>query len=139
MRVGVSTESKMAGRLLRIFCALLMLSLGFAHKPVQAIAAPTAAYDEAYRLPDGTFAEICADHAGYQPAGHDKGRHSGDAILFCEACLLASSILVPVPDDSSWLRTHFAWLENKRFYKAQPVSALPSLLANARAPPAYID
>src|SRR3546814_9221073 len=48
---------------LRIFCALVFLSLGLGHKPVQA-AAPSEAYSEAYRLPDGSFAEICADGQG---------------------------------------------------------------------------
>lgn len=71
-----------------------MLSLGFAHKPALA-AAPAVLLDESYRLPDGTFAEICLGHSGGVNASHpnDGPAHSSDAILFCEACLLASSIL----------------------------------------------
>lgn len=76
-----------------IFCTMLMLSLGFAHKPV--LAAPVAAFDEAYRLPDGSFAEICSQHFSQTQSPH--GKHNRDTILFCEACLLASSILLPTP------------------------------------------
>ncbi|NTJ42343.1 hypothetical protein G6L28_06975 [Agrobacterium larrymoorei] len=129
------TESTTVGQLLRIFCAALMLSLGFAHKPVQAIAGPSAAYDDSYRLPDGTFAEICADHSGSELTGHRGGGHSGDPVLFCEACLLASSILVPVPDDNSWLKTSGASLENSPVPDTQTVSANSFYRPNARAPP----
>ncbi|MDS7596960.1 hypothetical protein [Agrobacterium tumefaciens] len=101
--------------MLRIVCAALMLSLGFAHKPFAA-PPPQPVLDEAYRMPDGTFAEICFGHDDEGSAvGHAPGDagHSGDAILFCEACLLASSILIPCPDAESWLKTDFVWLENR--------------------------
>lgn len=100
--------------MLRIFCATLMLSLGFAHKPALATT-PDVVLDESYRLPDGTFAEICLGHANGESAAHTKDgpAHSSDAILFCEACLLASSILLPMPDTESWLKTEFAWLDNR--------------------------
>ncbi len=123
-------------KMLRIFCAMLMLSLGFAHKPALA-AAPAVALDESYRLPDGTFAEICLGHSGGVDASHAKDgpAHSSDAILFCEACLLASSILVPAPDATSWLRNEFAWLDNRLSAEWNFLSVLPIRKPSARGPP----
>lgn len=111
MTMGWNARLTSTEKVLRILCAVLMLSLGFAHK---SFALPPAqpVLDETYRLPDGTFAEICFGHDEGVKVDHGKSDHSGDAILFCEACLLASSILVPVPDGESWLQTEFAWLEN---------------------------
>lgn len=123
-------------KMLRIFCATLMLSLGFAHKPVLA-AASQVVLDESYRLPDGTFAEICLGHGGGVNASHAKDgpNHSSDAILFCEACLLASSILLPVPDAAGWLRTEFAWLDNRLSAEWSFRSVLTILKQAARGPP----
>lgn len=122
--------------MLRIFCATLMLSLGFAHKPALA-ASPEVVLDESYRLPDGTFAGICLGHSGEANASHAKGgpAHSGDAILFCEACLLASSILLPMPDTEGWLRTEFAWLDNRLPAEWSFRSVLTIRKPVARGPP----
>lgn len=140
----MSKKMKTIERFVRIFCAVLMLSLGFAHKPVEA-AIPTAAFDESYRLPDGTFAEICFGHAE-QGSSVDSAGHAGDASghldisgkLFCEACLLASSILLPLPDTETWLLTSFVWLDNilhsERFL---PDTTVPEK-SRARAPPVFI-
>ena len=138
MTASMSKQPTLATRLLRIFCATLMLSLGFAHKPAVAIAATTVAFDEAYRLPDGSFAEICEGHAGVQIA-HEKGRsdHSGIS-LFCEACLLASSILLPTPDTNSLVRAHFAWLDNRPTLPVAIVHHVDGQSPKARAPPAYL-
>ena len=133
MKSFMSMESKRAESLLRIFCAALMLSLGFAHKPV--LAAPIVTLDEAYRLPDGSFAEICSEHAGCTPSSHDKRKHSSDAILFCEACLLASSILLPTPGDAVWLRTNAAWLENAPGQKRESFKTASLKTNHARGPP----
>ncbi len=95
-------------RTARILCAVLMLSLGFGHKPI--LAAPVAAFGEAYRLPDGSFAEICSEHLAQTQLPHSK--HSRDAILFCEACLLASSILLPTPVAEQGMGTDPASIEN---------------------------
>ncbi|EHH08921.1 hypothetical protein G6L67_07340 [Agrobacterium tumefaciens] len=123
-------------KVLRIFCATLMLSLGFAHKPALAVA-PEVVLDESYRLPDGTFAEICLGHAGGLNASHtkDSPTHSGDAILFCEACLLASSILLPMPDTEGWLKTQFAWLDNRLSAEWSFRSVLTIQQPAARGPP----
>ena len=116
---------------LRIVCALLMLSLGFAHKPVQA--APVAAFDEAYRLPDGTFAEICSEHLPKTQSQH--GKHEGSAILFCEACLLASSILVPTPLGDESLNPNAASLENALRQQHETIKLSDLRTNRARGPP----
>lgn len=125
-------------KLLRILCATLMLSLGFAHKPAVAIAATSVALDESYRLPDGSFAEICEGHTGVQTA-HERGRanHSDMPSLFCEACLLASSILLPAPDANSWVRTQFAWLLNRPNLVVAAARHVDDQRPRARAPPSF--
>lgn len=122
--------------MLCIFCAALMLSLGFAHKPALAVN-PQVVLDESYRLPDGTFPEICLGHVGGVNASHSKDgpAHSGDAILFCEACLLASSILLPMPDTEGWLKTEFAWLDNRPSAEWSFRSVLTIQKPAARGPP----
>lgn len=122
--------------MLRIFCAALMLSLGFAHKPALAVSS-LVVLDESYRLPDGTFAEICFGHGDGVNASHTKEgpAHSGDAILFCEACLLASSILLPTPDTAGWLKTEFAWLDNRLPSEWSFRSVLTIQKPAARGPP----
>lgn len=88
---------------LRIFCATLLLSLGFAHKPLYAAPAadPAGSY---YLLPDGSFAGLCIDDADHgKPAKSWLG--SG-----CDLCRLASSMLPPAPsgDPISAVRGHRA-------------------------------
>jgi len=75
---------------LRIFCAALLLSLGFAHKPLHATpsADPSSSY---YLLPDGTFAGLCIDNADH---GKPEKSWLGSG---CDVCRLASSVLLPVP------------------------------------------
>jgi len=131
MRVFGSNRAKTIESVLRIVCAVLMLSLGFAHKPVQA--APVAAFDEAYRLPDGTFAEICSEHLSQNQSQH--GKHKGGAILFCEACLLASSILLPTPLGDDCLKPNPASLENALLRQQETVKRSDLRTNRARGPP----
>lgn len=116
---------KTAAKLLRILCAAVLLSLGFAHQPVIA-AAPLASYDEAYRLPDGTFAEICTE------GGHDK---VPAARPVCEVCLLAGSIILPQPSDEVWLTRNQAFLFSPLTGEAQVLGRRPLLRPKSRAPP----
>lgn len=113
----------------RIFCAMLLLSLGFAHQPVEA-AAPLDSFREAYRLPDGTFADICSEG--------DHGHRMPAAKPLCEVCLLAASILLPPPNDEAWLAVERASVAN-------PPGRLPELFGmtavarpKSRAPPVSI-
>lgn len=136
MTASMSKQRTYWTRLLRIVCAALMLSLGFAHKPVSAIAAPTTALDDIYRLPDGSFAEICEAHSDAN-AVHLPGKpdHSGNVSLFCEACLLASSILIPTPDVNSWVKAEFAWLDNAPLIQTAQIYEIDYQRPKARAPP----
>jgi hypothetical protein len=79
---------------LRIACAALLLSLGFAHKPLyaQPSSDPASSY---YVLPDGSFADLCID-------GVDRGKPGKHWLgSGCEACRLASGFLLPPPADSA--------------------------------------
>jgi len=90
---------KPATAILRIFCAMVFLSLGFGHRMPAAVANDVQSM--AYALPDGTFADLCiADHAQRQ------AKPIGD----CEACRLAAAVLLPEPGDQSWLLRRFASL-----------------------------
>jgi hypothetical protein len=92
-------KAKTATTILRIFCAMVFLSVGFGHRTPAAIAADVQS--AAYSLPDGTFADLCIADQGQS---HAKSR--GD----CEACRLAGTILLPSPADTSWLVGRFASL-----------------------------
>jgi hypothetical protein len=81
------------GVLVRILCALALLFVGLSHKP-PALAAPTLTPAEiaAYTLPDGTLPVLCL------PSEDGAGKnHSHDFGNGCEACRLASAILLPAP------------------------------------------
>jgi hypothetical protein len=74
----------------RIACAIALLSIGFAHKPLD-LRALSQVDMAAYTLPDGTIPDLCIpgdDGAG--KTGHlmDHG---------CEACSLSASVLIPQP------------------------------------------
>ena len=117
--------SWMGSGLLRMLCAFALLSLAFAHKPPQVMA---AAYETvSLRLPDGTLADICVGDAAIKhPLVHQ----------FCEACMLASSTLLPPPDDDAWLLTRFATLERRMGESQHPPECHATLRQRARAPPA---
>lgn len=120
-----------AAGLLRIFCAMLLLSLSFGHKPAVALA-PLDSYDEAYRLPDGTFAEICAEG---EHVGTNQGHDFSGVLRLCEACLLAGSIVLPPPDDGSWRVDQRAFVENPLRPVFRHVSAKAVERPRTRAPP----
>ncbi|MCF6368654.1 hypothetical protein [Rhizobium halophilum] len=88
--------------MLHTLCALLILSLGLGHQPVQA-AVPLEAFSEQYRLPDGTFADICA-------VGHDDHDHGVHPT--CEVCRLAASVALPTPAGDVGLPLDRAFLNN---------------------------
>lgn len=83
--------------LVRLICALSLLLVAFAHKPLSASAAAVAlqfAYagvDVAeFILPDGTLPDLCLE-------GEGSGEHSGAG--HCEACRIVSAAGLPVPMD----------------------------------------
>lgn len=86
---------------LRILCAMLLVSAGLAHQPVAA--RPQQVQDLAiYVLPDGKVADLCVPGDQSQ-----KGKVTWHG---CEACRIASSILIPEPPvDAAYIeRTEFA-------------------------------
>ena len=90
--MGTLMTKRMTGMavLLRIFCAVLLLSLGFAHERLYA----EPAFDPAsshYLLPDGTFAGLCIGDV------HHGKPHKSRPGSGCDACRLGSAILLPPP------------------------------------------
>lgn len=85
--------------LLRIFCAIVFLSVGFGHRAPVALA--NNVQSVAYMLPDGSFADLCIA---------DSGRKHASPVADCEACRLAGATLLPEPSDQSWLISRFASL-----------------------------
>ena len=79
---------------LRILCAVALLSVGFAHRPVMAANAPSAAELAQYVLPDGTLPDLCLD-------GMVDGKAKHAMPGKCEACRIGSAMLVPAPADLS--------------------------------------
>lgn len=75
---------------LRIFCAILLLSLGFGHKPLHAKPSSDPA-SSFYLLPDGTYADLCIDSVDH---GKPEKSWFGSG---CDLCRLASGILPPCP------------------------------------------
>jgi hypothetical protein len=92
-------EVKISIKILRILCAMVFLSVGFAHRTPVAVAFD--ALSVAYSLPDGSFVDLCIADRGQK---HDKA--PGD----CEACRLAGTVLLPSPGDHGWLLSNFASL-----------------------------
>jgi len=118
-----------AAKLVRIFCAMLLFGLGFAHQPVQA-AAPLDAYGEAYRLPDGTFADICSEG--------DHGHEIPAVRPLCEVCLLSASIILPPPDDEAWLAGERASIANPLHEFSELLGTTSVARPQSRAPPVWI-
>lgn len=108
----------------RFLCVLALLSLAFAHKPPQAMAAVFAS--ASLQLPDGTYADLCVG---------DHGMKHSSANPQCEACRLSASVLLPAPDAGAWLKSVFASLANERTTRSQMRLALSVERPRARGPP----
>lgn len=91
------TKVKIVQVVLRMFCAVILLSVGFAHRMPMAFA--TDSQSQAYALPDGTFADLCSVSPGQKPA---------KPLADCEACRLTAAVTLPVPCDESWLISRVA-------------------------------
>ncbi|CDZ27335.1 hypothetical protein [Neorhizobium galegae] len=118
-----------AANLTRVFCAMLLLLLGFAHQPVQA-SAPLDSYSEDYRLPDGTFADICSEG--------DHGHRMPAAKPLCEVCLLSASVILPPPDEEAWLGGEHASLANPLGQFPEVLGTTAVIQPKSRAPPISI-
>jgi len=78
----------------RVTCAIALLFVGFAHQ-IPGIASGASALPEfiEYVLPDGTMPVICTDGSKRTVDHHGKVHAHG-----CEACRIAASTLLPLPD-----------------------------------------
>lgn len=114
----------MGAGMLRIVCAFALLSLAFAHKPPQVMAAAYATVS--LQLPDGTYADICVgDTAAKHPL----------VSQYCEVCALAASALLPAPSGEGWLLSQFAGLLNDPAIATERPTVLSVERPRSRAPP----
>jgi hypothetical protein len=118
-----------AGLWLRMVCAVALLSVAFAPHSTP-LATPALAFSEAYRLPDGSFADLCEDH-GYGDPGHQR-------VLRCEVCLLCASAMLPAPDSAHWLLTIRRIVDNPLRHPSvvEETRAIPA--PRSRAPPTLV-
>ena len=79
-------------RTVRIILAFLLVMVGLSHQPPLGVGDMVTLDVAAYVLPDGTLPELCVTT--------DDGEvpHYGAATI-CEACLIASSAMLPTPVD----------------------------------------
>ena len=79
--------------LVRMLCALSLLLVAFAHRPLALEMAPaySAADVASFTLPDGTLPDLCL-------TGDEDGTHHSDA-NHCDACRIVSSVDLPSPFD----------------------------------------
>jgi hypothetical protein len=81
---------KTSGLALRLFCAMLLVALGFAHRPASAMPAAISAY----MLPDGSLPTICIPQNEDSKSGKEMGQR-------CEACRIAGAVALPSPPCAS--------------------------------------
>ena len=113
---------------LRILCAVLLVSAGLAHRPLAAQPLPPQGI-AVYVLPDGSLADLCVPG--------DYGQKGKLIWHGCEACRIASSILIPEPpiESASIERTEIA----TDFASVRPTPAALPFHAGAspRGPPEF--
>ncbi|NNH30822.1 hypothetical protein C9413_15290 [Rhizobium sp. SEMIA 4085] len=117
-----------AGMLTRILCALSLLMLGLAHQAPQAAAADADYNSAAYVLPDGTQASLCV-------TATDSGGKRAPLKPNCEVCRLTAFVILPVPDNGSWLHLEFATLHNPPVVADTPIGVHAVERPKSRAPP----
>ncbi|SCB12147.1 hypothetical protein [Rhizobium hainanense] len=79
--------------LMRILCAVALMSVGFAHHPALASAAELPPLElSQYRLPDGSLPIICTTEKTADGKQHGKAHMPG-----CEACRISAVALLPRP------------------------------------------
>lgn len=114
-----------------MLCALSLMLVAFAHKPLVSSAAASA-YAEVniaeFILPDGTLPELCLD-------GEADAHHS--AASSCEACRIVSSVDLPAPMDGFITNRRLASVE--LVLPSEPADTRPALRpgASPRGPPAF--
>ena len=120
-----------ASAVLRFICAIALVMVGFAHKPLPAM--PPQVQFAAYTLPDGKLPTLCLNDTATQPEKgglHDHG---------CDACRLTASILMPEPPSIGALAVAFATVARtvERQYRLQRALYPPN--SGPRAPPSFVN
>ena len=78
----------------RMICIIALLFVGSAHQPLSSAKGASVPPELAeYVLPDGTLPVICIAGKADKIHKHDKAKVHG-----CEACQIAASVLLPIPD-----------------------------------------
>lgn len=114
----------------RLLAAIGLVLLSFAHKPALALGADAALAAE-YRLPDGSFAEICFGTDGVD----HQGEKSPAIAPICETCRLAASVLVPEPPQASVPADAGNWGAEPAVTEIQVALTPLRLLPPPRGPP----
>lgn len=116
---------------MRMFCALAVLLLGFAHQAPAVAAALSPAERAQFTLPDGSLPDLCLPGAGNDDGSGKQISHSH----FCGACRVFWDLL-PAPADTA----HAVVRKSETVPPpAQPVASARSQLppnASPRGPPA---
>lgn len=108
---------------LRILCAVGLLFVGLAHRPMLA-AGPSPAELAAYVLPDGSLADLCINDTV-------DNRAKPAPMARCEACRIVAATLLPAPADLAGTSLAF-----RRVALLPPMEeALPSRRERPGAPP----
>lgn len=116
----MSKHGKTSGVALRIFCAMLLVLLGFAHRPVASAPLGELA---TYVLPDGSVASLCTPS--------EDGRQGKHVDPRCEVCRISSDIAAPMaPAVSQDIQLHaavvtFAFVPERFHRLAFPPNAPP--------------
>ncbi|MDR6756894.1 hypothetical protein J2Y48_002190 [Mycoplana sp. BE70] len=115
---------------IRLVCALALVLVGFAHKVPAAAAAASQIELADYVLPDGSFPVLCL-------SSHDEDGGSDQLLNACEACLISSAVLLPVPPLDSAVSPNLVLLDTLTPPRALfcPRHVFPPNAA-PRAPPA---
>lgn len=112
-----------------LLCALSLLLVAFAHKPVLAPAAASGYVGVGiadYMLPDGTLPDLCL-------GGEEDGHHSGPT--HCEACRIFASVDVPAPIDGFLINSLSPAQRPMYWQDEHPVRSILNHGASPRGPP----
>ncbi|OEI82841.1 hypothetical protein GRI33_12545 [Brucella sp. BO3] len=116
---------------LRILCAVALVSVGLAHK-IPVFASSSEGYFDlsSYELPDGTFPVFCLTDNGDRTSKQPQSSRSD-----CDACRISCSVILPVPESGAINRPLRANVPTvRKSYAACHEQRLPSN-RSPRAPP----
>ncbi|MCF3638530.1 hypothetical protein LXM94_00925 [Rhizobium sp. TRM95111] len=115
---------------LRMLCAVALVFVGLAHRPVAA--APATPLElAAYVLPDGTIADLCVGDA----VGGGKKHAANHG---CEACRIAGALLLPQPADFTGRVLAYRIVADRPLVEAVRGDSRYQPGAPPRAPPVFL-